>query len=193
MSVEKSTRRRLAELNIEFAKLDGICTRQMGRIAELVEMLRRAEWWISTQPDGARMAAAIRLIVDGAPADGSCVRCGAAPRNASGLCATCLDEDAVRAGEIPITAFVASLEWSEYVRHDGEPVIVADHEFGSYNIERDHFSVVPWELIAGGRVIGNFDTVQAAKTEAQKNFASRVLRCLGGLHGAALSRLEKEG
>lgn len=34
------------------------------------------------------------------PSDGTCVRCGAAPRNASGLCATCLDEDAVHAGEI---------------------------------------------------------------------------------------------
>jgi hypothetical protein len=36
--------------------------------------------------------------------DGTCVRCGAAPRNASGLCATCLDEDAERAGEIPPAA-----------------------------------------------------------------------------------------
>ena len=34
------------------------------------------------------------------PDDGSCVRCGSVPRNASGLCATCLDEDAVRAGEV---------------------------------------------------------------------------------------------
>ena len=32
--------------------------------------------------------------------DGTCIRCGAAPRNASCLCATCLDEDAVRAGEL---------------------------------------------------------------------------------------------
>lgn len=32
--------------------------------------------------------------------DGSCIRCGCAPRNASGLCATCVDEDAVRAGEV---------------------------------------------------------------------------------------------
>ena len=32
--------------------------------------------------------------------DSSCSRCGAAPRNASGLCAACLDEDAERAGEI---------------------------------------------------------------------------------------------
>jgi hypothetical protein len=34
------------------------------------------------------------------PSDGTCVRCGAAPRNPSGLCATCVDEDAVRAGEV---------------------------------------------------------------------------------------------
>jgi len=32
--------------------------------------------------------------------DGSCIRCGCVPRNASGLCATCVDEDAVRAGEV---------------------------------------------------------------------------------------------
>lgn len=49
-----------------------------------------------------------RGLLDGAgaregaelPSDGSCVRCGAVPRNASGLCATCVDEDAERAGEI---------------------------------------------------------------------------------------------
>lgn len=36
-----------------------------------------------------------------APDDGCCLRCGCAPRNTSGLCATCVDEDAVRAGELP--------------------------------------------------------------------------------------------
>lgn len=34
------------------------------------------------------------------PDDGTCVRCGSAPRNASGLCATCVDEDAAHAGEV---------------------------------------------------------------------------------------------
>ena len=33
---------------------------------------------------------------DDFPSDGSCVRCGSVPRNASGLCNTCLDEDAAR-------------------------------------------------------------------------------------------------
>lgn len=33
---------------------------------------------------------------DELPSDGSCVRCGSVPRNASGLCNTCLDEDAAR-------------------------------------------------------------------------------------------------
>ena len=45
--------------------------------------------------------------------DGTCVRCGAAPRNASGLCATCLDEDAERAGEIPPAALAG--EYAELV------------------------------------------------------------------------------
>lgn len=33
---------------------------------------------------------------DDFPSDGSCVRCGSVPRNANGLCNTCLDEDAER-------------------------------------------------------------------------------------------------
>ncbi len=33
---------------------------------------------------------------DNFPSDGSCVRCGSVPRNANGLCNTCLDEDAER-------------------------------------------------------------------------------------------------
>lgn len=44
--------------------------------------------------------AIIRLVDDALPDDGSCVRCGAVPRHQSGLCNTCLDEDAVRAGEV---------------------------------------------------------------------------------------------
>lgn len=40
--------------------------------------------------------AVIRLIDNPMPDDGSCVRCGAAPRSSSGLCNTCLDEDAER-------------------------------------------------------------------------------------------------
>ena len=35
------------------------------------------------------------------PSDGSCVRCGAVPRTASGLCNTCLDEDAERYENAP--------------------------------------------------------------------------------------------
>lgn len=89
-----------ASLYDDWSRLDSVCTRQMGRIAELVEMLRRAEWWLTTKPDGAAMAQAIRAVVDCREDDGSCLRCGAVPRGASGLCATCLDEDAERAGEI---------------------------------------------------------------------------------------------
>ena len=46
-------------------------------------------------------------IVQRYPEDGTCIRCGAVPRNASGLCATCVDEDAVRDGEMPDMAGVA--------------------------------------------------------------------------------------
>ena len=31
------------------------------------------------------------------PSDGTCARCGSAPRNDAGLCATCVDEDSARA------------------------------------------------------------------------------------------------
>lgn len=44
--------------------------------------------------------AIIRIVNNGLPDDDSCVRCGAAPRNRSGLCNTCLDEDAARVCEI---------------------------------------------------------------------------------------------
>lgn len=38
------------------------------------------------------------------PSDGSCARCGAVPRTASGLCNTCLDEDAERYENAPADA-----------------------------------------------------------------------------------------
>lgn len=87
-------------VHADWKRLDSVCTRQMGRISELVQMLCRAEWWITTKPDGQNMSAAIRRVVDGKPDDGTCIRCGAAPRGRFGLCATCLDEDAKRAGEV---------------------------------------------------------------------------------------------
>lgn len=40
--------------------------------------------------------AIIRLVDNGLPDDGTCVRCGAAPRDETGLCATCRDEDTCR-------------------------------------------------------------------------------------------------
>lgn len=40
--------------------------------------------------------AIIRLVDNALPDDGTCVRCGSAPRTGSGLCNTCVDEDADR-------------------------------------------------------------------------------------------------
>lgn len=40
--------------------------------------------------------AIIRLVDNGLPDDGTCVRCGAAPRDETGLCAICRDEDTCR-------------------------------------------------------------------------------------------------
>ena len=36
------------------------------------------------------------------PSDGTCVRCGCAPRNAQGLCAACQDEDMCTAPPPPL-------------------------------------------------------------------------------------------
>jgi len=40
--------------------------------------------------------AIIRIVDNALPDDGTCVRCGAAPRDETGLCATCRDEDTCR-------------------------------------------------------------------------------------------------
>ncbi|WP_428029764.1 hypothetical protein [Ancylobacter sp.] len=66
------TRRK--SLTADWKSLDSVCTRQMARIAELVETLRRAEWWLTTKPDGANMAQVIRAVVDGRDVDGATVR-----------------------------------------------------------------------------------------------------------------------
>lgn len=54
-------------------------------------------------------------------ADGSCTRCGCVPRNASGLCATCVDEDAVRAGEVEDDA--AQALWRQALDQERVPAI----------------------------------------------------------------------
>lgn len=43
--------------------------------------------------------AIIRLVDNALPDDGTCNRCGAAPRNRTGLCNSCLEEDFEREGE----------------------------------------------------------------------------------------------
>lgn len=55
------------------------------------------EFWCETRADDPMT---LKRLPAEFPSDGTCVRCGAAPRNASGLCATCVDEDAERAGEV---------------------------------------------------------------------------------------------
>lgn len=67
------------------------------RIAELLEAnnayLERTR---AAEAEVARLKDIIEGMAAEMPADGACVRCGAAPRNAAGLCATCVDEDAER-------------------------------------------------------------------------------------------------
>lgn len=83
------------------------------------------------------------------------------------------------------THAVRPLEWEEREEknasrwHDsGEISYWADHQFGFFAIERDYFSAKPWELLAGGRIVGRFDTVDEAKIAAQANFSERILSCL---------------
>lgn len=54
--------------------------------------------------------AIIRLVDNALPDDGGCVRCISVPRNSSGLCNTCLDEDAEREGELRYCGYCKS--WS---------------------------------------------------------------------------------
>lgn len=147
--------------------------------------------------------------VDDWPGDGSCIRCGAVPRHpVSGLCNTCLDEDAERAGEIvasPLTPNpvaihpaaetivnaprVRELVWSEIEqdRGDGGTDTTGEWEapsiIGAYaiNISTCGDMHAPWELWGGDTPdskIGNFDTLEAAKAAAQYDYERRVLACL---------------
>ncbi len=80
---------------------------------------------------------------------------------------------------------IRKLEWTEHQDKTEEISFWADHQFGSYAIERDYFSVVPWELLAGGRVIGNFNTIEMAQKAAQDHFEQRVLLCFDRARPAA--------
>lgn len=73
---------------------------------------------------------------------------------------------------------VKPLEWQEQSDSSGEMSYWGHHQFGVYAVNRDYFSVVPWELLAGGRVIGNYDTVEAAKAAAQSYYEQRILSAL---------------
>lgn len=71
-----------------------------GQIREQIYGAIRAFTCATVSEAETATRAVIRLVDNALPEDGSCVRCGCAPRNNSGLCATCVDEDAERAGEI---------------------------------------------------------------------------------------------
>ena len=107
------------------------------------------------------------------PDDGTCVRCGSAPRNASGLCATCVDEDAVRAGEIegePAPAVrVKRLEWHEADRH----AACAD----LYSID-DTMYENRFALNRLGLLIARFSSIETAKAAAQADYERRILSAL---------------
>ena len=48
-------------------------------------------FWCETRADDPMTLKRLEAVF---PSDGTCARCGAAPRNAGGLCATCVDEEA---------------------------------------------------------------------------------------------------
>lgn len=87
--------------------------------------------------------------------------------------------------ERQLAAPVKALEWEEVPvspPHRGEEADEvshwAHHPFGSYAIERDYFSVIPWELVAGGKVKGHFNKLDDAKAAAQEDFEQRVCSLL---------------
>lgn len=65
-------------------------------IREQIYLAIRAFTCATVAEAEAATKAIIRLVDDGLPDDGTCIRCGAAPRNETGLCATCRDEDTCR-------------------------------------------------------------------------------------------------
>lgn len=74
------------------------------------------------------------------PDDGSCVRCGSVPRNTSGLCATCLDEDAEREGEIQSQDDVP-IAWMKAEHIDQYADGTADGIAWANNVETDFYTV----------------------------------------------------
>jgi hypothetical protein len=79
------------------------------------------------------------------PEDGSCVRCGAVPRNSSGLCATCLDEDAERAGEIQ-SQDVEPLVWMNSEHVDQYKAGTADGIAWANKVRTDFYTVPLYTL-----------------------------------------------
>lgn len=126
---------------------------------------------------------------DDFPSDGSCVRCGSVPRNANGLCNTCLDEDAERlestrttpvapvspdaTGKCGELVTVKPLEWRKYRNGDAEAVTPFGEIYTAYVNGY-------WRITRNGKA-GKFikatggDDVDAAKAGAQADFDANVL------------------
>ena len=109
---------------------------------------------------------------DDLPSDGSCVRCGSVPRNANGLCNTCLDEDAEHlentrptpvAPVSPDASFIEAARWHEAEAERKRSVAVKskrlEAQIATHEASAAHFrSAVPVSPDATGKC-GELETV----------------------------------
>ena len=136
---------------------------------------------LTSNPVDDKIAPDTRGNADELPSDGSCVRCGSVPRNASGLCNTCLEEDAARLDNTrpaPVATdtglvTVMPLEWRKYRNGDAEAVTPFGEIYTAYVNGY-------WRITRNGKA-GKFvkatggDDVDAAKAGAQADFDANVL------------------
>lgn len=109
------------------------------------------------------------------PSDGTCVRCGCAPRNAQGLCATCQDEDMCAAPPPPPT------------QGEEERSFAIALELERLNGIEGH---VQWPRVIAAALRQSRDETTAPLREALER-AQHLIRNLGGQHGELLDQIEE--
>ncbi len=126
-----------------------------------------------------RLAEAVAQEAD-LPADGSCTRCGAVPPTSSGLCNTCLDEDAERYENAPaaqsIAVKVKALEWVE--REGVTGTFDASTSVGHYIATITDDDRGMWFIV--GQTTGEYmqADIRAVRAAAQADYEARIRSAL---------------
>lgn len=126
-----------------------------------------------------RLAEAVAQEAD-LPADGSCTRCGAVPPTSSGLCNTCLDEDAERYENAPaaqsIAVKVKALEWVE--REGVTGTFDASTSVGHYIATITDDDRGMWFIV--GQTTGEYmqADIRAVRAAAQADYEQRIMAAI---------------